>query len=376
MIRSWLMIALFAPSAHAGATDGLARFRAACLPAAGIADEIESCTDNARAQQRADSCRSALLAAWSAANGELEKVMSLGKKNLDTKQQADFLHSHQDMQLAIDKLNQLVSRTEQAADMLAEYPRVMFDNPYAEPGLVGSSKCYVGPFKGIEKLVQDLDQKAEEGRDALEAVDQLRGISQARDDQIRGSFSGRATGLGAARVPAGTTPVVASDVTGVKKEAAAKRSPRPAGAVSGFLPPSSSVTERQGDLPGSFSGRNSLLPAGPESAGASPKDGRSVADSLFSAPDAEVSHLRLVVDGMESPAPSSATAAAREPSGADGAAAGASSPSGDAPLTAADAASPPAEPPASLTAGVSDDADLFGRVRDRYRATTLFREAR
>jgi hypothetical protein len=209
--------------AVAAAPSKDAKVYAACEDPASLETKIHSCTDNVIAEKAATACRDALVAEWVQANAQLSSVMSVSKKNLDTKQQADFSNSHSDMQLAIDRLASLIILTEDSADKLAQYPRIMFDNPYAASGLEGSSNCYKQSFLAIGKVVKDLDKKADEGEDALAATDKLRGVSQARDDGIGTSLShsvatGHQVGIGA-----GTPKTSASDVTGLEQDKAKQR---------------------------------------------------------------------------------------------------------------------------------------------------------
>ncbi|MGZ3660177.1 MAG: hypothetical protein ACXVCK_08780, partial [Bdellovibrionota bacterium] len=172
----------------------------ACESGQDLMAKIKSCTDNKVAQAAAEACGKALDKEWANAQAELGTVLSVSQKNLDTKQQADFFHSHSDLQLAMDKLESLIEITQENAEKLANYPRVMFDNPYAEAGLKGSSSCYKNPFKGVAKVVADLDQKIEQAEAALAATDDLRAVSQARDDGISASLTrGAAHGVLAAK---------------------------------------------------------------------------------------------------------------------------------------------------------------------------------
>jgi hypothetical protein len=318
-----LALPLAAPAGEAG-QDAL-RIQAACADAADLEGDIQSCTDNTVAEQHALACRDALLGAWEKANAELTGVMAAARQKLDAKQQQDFFRSHADMELAIDKMQKLVDDTEAGADRLAQYARVMFDNPYADPGLVGSSNCYKSHFLAISKIVDDLDQKARQGLDAIASVDELRGVSQARDDGLGTTATQMAKGT----VGAGTGESVngKSDVTGIAQDKA-KQAGVPAAGVTNtvsrpsFRAPASVAVAAPAAAP-TPALANQFEPQiekrSPPAGRSAPATGasRSVADGLFAGgtPD-DHGVLRLVVPLAPVNAPASAPSLTGAPAGA------------------------------------------------------------
>jgi hypothetical protein len=262
----YILIAAISPPALAGNQARDAKVYVACEDPATLEPKIRSCTDNVIAEKAAAACRAALVAEWNRASAELTAIMSVSQKSLDTKQQADFNHSHSDMQLAIDRMANLIILTEESADKLAQYPRIMFDNPYAAAGLEGSSSCYKDSFLAIGRVVKDLDKKADEGEDALAATDKLRGVSQARDDGIGTSLNHSVASRRSVGIGAGAAKISASDVTGVEQDKAKQRgaaAPGTTATVSAVHFNSRASGASAGlnakiDPSGSFSGRGSL----------------------------------------------------------------------------------------------------------------------
>jgi hypothetical protein len=345
------------------------------------------------ASRSAGVCRQSLIAAWNRASGELAQVMSVARKDAESKQQADFFNSHSDLQKAVAKIDSLIDATERAADMLAEYPKVMFDNPYASYGLVGSSNCYKNAFLEISKIVDDLDIKVNEGIAAREAANKLRGISEDREEAIANAAGDQAGGL--TGVGAGESENNLSDVTGVREDAAKQGNLTGARGIEKFDPDAvigldpeeaeamkgpgkagknsaSDITSHENpnlavekfrnpgigsklDPSGRFSSRGTLGLAPALSGTADGKksgDKASVADSLFEPEGKDGDKVKF---GLDAEVPEKGLANADGP-GLD---ASARFPS----ATQSDAFAAP------------QSSDLFQLVKNRYRQTELFRNA-
>lgn len=213
----------------------------ACEAPESIEQRISSCTDDVIAEKAARACHDALIREWNRANAELASVMGAAKNDANTKQRAGFSNSHGDMQLAIDKLAELIVVTEKAADRIANYPPVMIDNPYAGAGLEGSSNCFKSPYLAISKIVKDLDLKADEGEDALATADKLRGVSQARDDGIATGYGHSIAGSHTSGIGSGHSQNRTSDITGLEQDKAKRRGVSDSGSAATVAPASPAV---------------------------------------------------------------------------------------------------------------------------------------
>jgi len=205
----------------------------ACETPESLLRRIASCSDNVLAERAALACHDSLVREWKTANAELATVMSGAQSEINTQQQADFSHSSGDMQLAIGKLAELILVTETAADRLAKYPNVMIDNPYALAGLNGSSECFKSSYRAISKIVNDLDQKSDQGENALAATAKLRGVSQAREQGLTNGGAVMASGHDASEVASRQSKNRPSDITGIEQDKAKQRGASVSGSSAG-----------------------------------------------------------------------------------------------------------------------------------------------
>jgi hypothetical protein len=162
--------------AYADSTGGGLVKPSKCLSKKELLEKIQFCSDNDKAVHSAKACYQEVISAWNQANGELQRILSVSKKVDGSKQHEEFTFSEADYRKASSKLKELITFTKSRADLLAEYPRVMMDDPMVLT-VAGSLPCYQNAFAKIEKLVQLLDDKAAEGIHARSEAKKLARIS-------------------------------------------------------------------------------------------------------------------------------------------------------------------------------------------------------
>lgn len=152
-----LMLVFFASDRSQAAARNIG-----CLSVKELDSKIHYCSENKIAFESAKTCFLEIITSLHLASSGLSKLQKFKGKS----QQEEVDHMEMKYDDAIKELTQFIEHTKRQANVIARYPTVMVDSP-GITNEIDSLPCYKEPFTQIQKLVDNLDKKIDEGLNTL-----------------------------------------------------------------------------------------------------------------------------------------------------------------------------------------------------------------